>query len=361
MKRICFLNSTKFWGGGEKIHLEYAIKFKERGYDVYLAARKGTKLALDGEKAGLKIFHIALGNLSVFNPSKHSKLKHFFQKEKIDTVIISSSHDLKTGSFAAKKAGVKNIVYYRVLAVPIKDSSLNRKIFKNNLTHILANSEETKRTILQNLSGTIPADKIDIVYQGLDIAAIDSQPVKKLFDKREVITIGNAGRLTEQKGQQHLITIAEKLKEKGFDFQIFIAGTGELYSQLASDIKSRNLENHVILLGFVEDVNSFMHSLDIFVLTSIWEGFGYVLAEAMLAKKPIVAFNKTSNPELVHHGKNGYLAEYPNLDEFSDFIAKLIESESLRKDFGEQGRRILEDNFELDRTIDAFEGYLTNQ
>lgn len=355
MKNICFLNSTKFWGGGEKIHLDYAIRFKERGYNVFLAARKGTKLAIQGEKEGLNIFHVSLGNFSFFNPIKHWRLKIFFKRNKIDTVIISSSHDLKTGSFAAKKANVKNICYYRVLAVPIKNSALNRTIFCEKLTHIIANSEETKKTILQHLNGTIDSKNIDIVYQGLDIKAADESQKVKLFEKRNVPTIGNAGRLTEQKGQHHLIRIAEILKRDGYDFQIFIAGTGDLYNQLANEISNKKLNDNIILLGFVEDVNSFMHQIDIFALTSIWEGFGYVIAEAMLAKKPVIAFNKTSNPELITDSKTGYLIDYPDLEEFAKQIKKLIDNPQLSTQLGQNGREILEKKFELKLTIDAFE------
>lgn len=358
MKKICFLNSTKFWGGGEKIHLDYALKFKDRGYEVHLGAREGTKLAIEGKKAGLKVFHITLHNLSLFNPAKHRKLIRYFKNEQIDTVIMSSSHDLKTGSFAAKKAGVKNICYYRVLAVPIKNTPLNRNIFQNKLTHIIANSEETKRTILQNLGSSIGDKKIDIVYQGLDIKATDEQPIQNLFEKRPVVSIGNAGRLTEQKGQHLLIQVAEILKRDGYDFQIFIAGTGELYDRLAADIKLRGLEKEVVLLGFVDDVNSFMHNIDIFALTSIWEGFGYVIAEAMLAKKPVIAFNKTSNPELITDSETGYLIEYPDLEKFASAIKKLIDDPAQSQRFGARGRSILEQKFELAHTIDAFEASL---
>ncbi len=355
MKNICFLNSTKFWGGGEKIHLDYSAKFKEKNYNVFLGVKENSPLDLRAKQAGINTHYVTLTNLSFLNPFKYFNLISFFKSAKIDTVIISSSHDLKTGAIAAKLAGVKKIVYYRALATPVKNRWLNRLIFGKVLTHIVANSEETKKTLLQNLSNIVNADDVKVVYQGLDIDAIDKQKINPPFDKTNVVTIGNAGRLTRQKGQHHLIEIAKILKSNAFQFKMVIAGTGELFEELNSKIKENNLQNEFQLLGFVEDINSFMHSIDIFVLTSEWEGFGYVLTEAMIAKKPLVAFDITSNPELIENGKNGFLVKYPDTKAFAEKLGLLIKDESLRKNFGESGRSLAEKNFTLDKIINDFE------
>jgi len=362
MKNICFLNSTTFWGGGEKIHYDYALKFKERGYRVVMAAAKGCSLYERSEKAGLELFSVRFGNLSFLNPFQYISLVAFFKREQIDTVIISSSHDLKIGALAAKLAGVKNIVYYRALAAPVKNSALNRYLYTRVLTHVIANSLETRRTMIQNMKGFISESSIGIVYQGLAIAAIDALPVHQLWDKKEgVVYIGNAGRLTAQKGQAYLIEIAQLLKKKNVAFKIKIAGTGELFEPLQKAIEKQGLSNEIELLGFVEDVNSFMHHIEVFVLTSEWEGFGYVLAEAMIAKKPVIGFDMTSNPELIDAGKNGYLIPFPNVEMFADKIASLVEQPELRKQFGEHGRQKIKDNFELDKVISDMEHYILNK
>ena len=72
-----------------------------------------------------------------------------------------------------------------------------------------------------------------------------------------------------------------------------------------------------------------MDSIDIFLLTSRWEGFGFVLAEAMAAAKPIVAFDISSNPELVSHGVNGYLAEPFDTGKFTYYLTELINNPNL--------------------------------
>ncbi|KYG80575.1 glycosyltransferase involved in cell wall biosynthesis [Roseivirga ehrenbergii] len=354
MKNICFLNSTRFWGGGEKIHFDYAIKFRDRGYNVCFAASKSNPLAEKASQNSFPVFHVTLKNLSFLNPIKYLRLIRFYKKQNIDVVIISASHDTKVGAIAAKMAGVKKIVLYRALAAPVKNRFLNRHLYKKVFTHVIANSLETRRTMLLELT-SISTDDVAIVYQGLDIQSIDHQNINRLDFGKDKFIIGNAGRLTRQKGQHHLIDIAKQLKSKNLNFKIIIAGAGELESTLKERINHEQLTNEVELMGFTNDVNSFMHSIDVFALTSEWEGFGYVLAEAMIASKPLVAFNITSNPELIQEGKNGFLPTYGDTKAFSDQLLLLANDKELRMKMGISGREIVEKRFQLDQIISDFE------
>jgi len=361
MKNVCFFNSVKFWGGGEKLHLEYALKFREINYRVYLVTSKDSPLSQKGKEASMLTFNIYAGNLSFLNPLKYLRLFRFYKKEKIDTVIFSSSQDLKLGALSSKLAGVRTIVYLRGLAAPVKNSFLNRFLFNHVLTHIVANSEETKRTILKNFKKSIDAEKIKVIYHGIDLKIFDGKikpELNAVYQNQPGVKLGNAGRLTSQKGQHYLIEIANRLKQKNIRFTLFIAGTGEMRSTLEKLIDKYNLHKEVILLGFIEDVENFMNAIDIFVLTSLWEGFGYVIVEAMAAYKPTVAFDISSNPEIIINDQTGFLIDYPELDTFCRKIESLINDENLRLQFGKKGRETVEKHFQLDDRIAEFEHYL---
>jgi len=361
MKNICFFNSIIFWGGGEKLHLEKAIEFKKKNYNVILLSNPDSPLWKKAVSYGLMVFPITVNNLSFLNPFKVVKLIFFYRKTKIDTVVFSSSQDLKLGSFSAKLAGVKNIVYLRGLAVPIKASIINRIIFKSLLTHIVSNSDETKRNILKYLGKYINEDNVRTIYHGIDVRILQKDKtfkLNKIQEKGHGIILGNAGRLTPQKGQDKLIKIAKKLKDKQIDFTLFIAGAGELQSELEKLIDEHNLQKDVILLGFVKDMEMFMNSIDIFVLTSKWEGFGFVLVEAMLKSKPIVAFNITSNPEIVKADRSGFLVDYPDLDLFAEKTCQLIKDKVLRNKMGEAGLKTVHERFVIEDKISEFESYI---
>ncbi|MDR3652938.1 MAG: glycosyltransferase [Paludibacter sp.] len=360
IKNICFFNSVKFWGGGEKLHLEYAVEFKKKGYNIILAAAKNSPLSEKGFQHDIQILPVSVGNLSFLNLFKIIRLVRFYKSENIDTVIFSTSHDLKLGSISAKLAGVKNIVYLRGLAVPIRANFINFIILNHILTHIVANSDETKKRILQNFGKRIDEDKVKTIYHGIDIAVpnFKANKLDEIATKGRGVILGNAGRLTPQKGQKFLIEIAKKLKDKNIEFTLFIAGTGELQNELKLLIETLNLQKEVILLGFVKDMDGFMNSIDVFLLTSLWEGFGYVLVEAMIKSKPVLAFDLSSNPEIITADKTGYLINYPDLDLFVQKAEVLITDESLRKQLGENGKESAIKRFNLIDRITEFEYYL---
>jgi glycosyltransferase involved in cell wall biosynthesis len=361
MKNVCFFNSLNFWGGGEKLHLENAIEFKKLNYNVFLFCKIDSPLWNKSKDKNLIRVPINVGNLSFLNPFKIIKLFFLYKKYKIDTVIFSSSQDLKLGSISAYFANVERIVYLRGLAVPIKNNLVNKFIFKDILTHIIPNSEETRRNMMVFLGKYIRPNKIRTIYHGIDrdiIPSLNFQINDKIKEFGHGIILGNAGRLTKQKGQDKLIEVAYKLRNEGIDFTLFIAGSGELKSELDSLIDKYQLQKNVVLLEFVEEMDVFMNSIDIFLLTSEWEGFGFVLVEAMVKSKPIVAFNITSNPEIVQHEKSGFLVDFPDIESFKERIVQLSNDESLRKSMGLNGFNAVLDKFILQDKVLEIELFL---
>lgn len=343
-QNICFFNTTKFWGGGEKWHYEAAERMTKTSHNTFFVCNGEGALA---KKLGptIKQLHISVGNLSFLNAPKANKLIQFFQKNEIDTVIFNSPKDLKLGGKAAKKAGIKTIVYRRGIAVEVKKKRLTENLFKNVVTHFVFNSNATKELLEKNYGSIIPLKQTAVIYNAIEFPSYDI-PKPKFIDTGGTIIIGNAGRLVAQKAQHFLLDIALKLKEKGLDFKIQIAGEGPLHNGLNEEIVKQNLTKHVELLGFVTEMKPFMEGIDIFVSTALWEGFGFVLAEAMVAKKPVLAFDLSSNPELVIDGENGFLIPPENIGLFADKLEQLINDAHLRNQMGEAAYVFAKTNFE---------------
>ena len=343
-RNICFFNTTKFWGGGEKWHFEAAEMMSKTQNKTFFICDRESELS--NRLAGINVtqFHITANNLSFLNAAKVNRLVQFLKNNKVDTVIFNSPKDLKLGGKAAQKAGVKNIVYRRGIAVGVKKKRMTANLFKNVVTHFIFNSNTTKKLLIKHYKQIVDAKKSAIIYNAIEFP----KEVEKLanLSPNSQIIIGNAGRLVTQKAQHYLIDIAKKLKNKNLDFKILVAGEGPLYGGLQEEIEKQNLNKHIELLGFVNDMNSFMEQIDIFVSTALWEGFGFVLAEAMVAKKPVLAFDLSSNPELVTDGENGFLIPPNNIDLFAEKLAELINDESLRNEMGERAHTFAKTNFE---------------
>lgn len=359
MKNVCFFNSTLFWGGGEKAHLEYAINFRDAGYKVWVVCTSGSVLQNKSKENGLNHFAMKIGKLSILNSKKVKTLVNFFIANNIDTVFLNSSNDLKFGAPAAKKAGVTNIVYMRGLAVPVKNSFLNRYLLSKVITHPVPNSFDTRKAFLTKLRPLLNENNVPMIYRGINFDEWDNRPITKMtFKSKKEIILGNVGRLVPQKGQKYLIELAQILRKRDINFKMIIAGTGPLEQELKIQINKSNLSKHIKLIGFQSDVKSVLSGIDIFVFPSLWEGFGNAMVEAMAERIVPVAFNLTSNPEIINDGENGFLVEYPNLELFADKIQFLIENPEKRKQMGATARESVINKFALQKIINDWEKLL---
>lgn len=352
---ICFFNTTKAWGGGEKWHLEIAARMHADGMPVMVVTNKKSELFEKVVAAGIPCQQITIGNLSFLNPAKILRLKSFFRKHGIKTLVMNLPSDLKSAGIAARMAGVERIIYRRGSAIPVKNSFINRYLFGHVITEVLANSHETKRTLLANNGQLIDEEKINVIYNGIQVETYTPLTPDK---PTGTVIIGNLGRLEKQKAQHLLIDLAENLRKEHVDFIIKIGGDGRLRQDLEKQIKAKNLEGLIQLAGHIHDVPAFLNGLDIFVLPSHWEGFGYVLAEAMALQKPVVAFNISSNAELIEDGVTGYLAKPGDINDLTQKTMHLIGHEKLRTEMGINGRKRVREKFDFGKSYREVKQFL---
>jgi glycosyltransferase involved in cell wall biosynthesis len=213
---------------------------------------------------------------------------------------------------------------------------------------VIVNSKETRRRILQNAPSLISKEHIQVIYNGVDLQEYDRKQATRIYTKHDnEIVLGNAGRLVEQKGQKYLIELAAVLKKRGIRFKLLIAGEGKLEEPLKQLAQTRNVDKEVMFVGFIDHIKDFMESIDIFLLSSLFEGFGYVLVEAMAASKPVIAFNVSSNPEIVSDGHTGFLVEKGNISELAQRTEELMKNETKRRTFGVNARKRVEEKFAI--------------
>ena len=350
MKNICFFNSNKVWGGGEKWHYEIALRLRAQGWGVFAITNRHSALARRFQDHNVPLRQIEISNLSFLNIFKILQIRKILKAQEIDAIFLNLPADVKVGGIAAKLAGVPKIIYRRGLAQPTRNTVLNRFLFKSVLTKVIAISAEVRRNILRQNPALIPQANIPIIYNGIDLEAYDHVPAMPIYKKKpDEIVLGNAGRLVEQKGQPFLIELAAMLKSRGIRFTLLIAGTGPLEAQLKQSARARNVAQEVVFVGFIERIKDFMESIDIFLLPSLYEGFGNVLLEAMAAQKPVIAFDLSSNPEVVVDGHTGFLAAPENLAAFAKCTEELIDNAPLRKQFGLNARQRAEEKFDMQR------------
>ena len=320
-KTICFFNSAIAWGGGEKWHFEMAKHLHESGHAVLIFCHKKSVLSEKVKTHNIPYKTISNSNTSFLNPLKILRFARMLEKHKVATLILNLSQDVKSGGVAGKLAGVDRIIYRRGSAIPVRNSLLNRYLYKNIIDEILVNSKATMDCILENNLELFPKEYITAIPNGIDGTSLINKSFKTYYERKSSeLILTNLGRLEEQKNQLFLIDVAHELHKRGIDFHLIIGGSGRLEASIKAKIQSNNLMSHVQLVGFVDNPKDLYMSGDIFLLPSLWEGFGYVIAEAGLCQKPTIAFDTSSNPEVIAQNKSGVLVPTNDIGAFCDAI-----------------------------------------
>ena len=357
--RICFFNSLRTWGGGEKWHYDLSTGLHKTGFDAFICADPKSELMNRIQETNIKPYPVIVRNLSFLNPVKIIRMRNMFKRERVRSLIMNLSSDLKIAGIAARMAGVEDIIYRRANAKPVRNTILNRYLFRKVVTRMIANSEETKRSVLANNPSLISESKITVIYNGINLDERLHHSSGKVYTREsDEIILGNAGRLSEEKGQIYLIHLAEILKQKGLSFRILIAGTGKLKSWLQKQARLRGVQEEVIFLGFVEDMQGFYADIDIFLLTSLWEGFGYVMVEAMAEEKPVIAFDIRSSGEVVEDGQTGFLVPRGDVEAMAEKILLLAGDRGKRTELGQKGLERVKSMFTIDQVIDNVRDFL---
>jgi glycosyltransferase involved in cell wall biosynthesis len=170
--------------------------------------------------------------------------------------------------------------------------------------------------------------------------------------------VGNVAALVPHKGQRHLIEAAALVVTRVPDARFVIAGEGELRPALERQIKDHHLEKHVFMTGFRPDVLSVHKAFDIFVMSSVTEGLGTSLLDAMACGKPIVATTAGGMPEVVKDGTTGILVRPRDHEAMADAIVKLLTNEQARREMGAAGQARARVYFSAERMVqDTFEVY----
>ncbi|MFW5804975.1 MAG: glycosyltransferase family 4 protein [Bacteroidales bacterium] len=339
--RLCFVNSTKTWGGGERWHFENAEYAHHHGFKVSIICSKNSSLHDKTSQAGIPCFPVDISNLSFLNPLKVHKLKRYFTSNRIDAVIFNGPSDLKTAGMAAFCAKVPIRIYRRGLAKAPHAGYLNRFLFTKVVTDFIVNSKATAGELLSTSEKIKKKARVHILYNGVEPHPKD---IKHTSEQGKIV-FGNASRLVPQKGLHYLLDMASVLKETRTDFTVRIAGTGPQEQALKHKTNALNLNDVVEFSGFVDDIPAFMSGIDVYVCTSVFEGFGFSIAEAMHAGKPVIGFDVSSNPELVSHENTGYLVPPFDVHKLTEKAIVLMKNRDLRQKLGDEGKHVAMEKF----------------
>jgi glycosyltransferase involved in cell wall biosynthesis len=201
----------------------------------------------------------------------------------------------------------------------------------------------------------ITPDRIETVHDGVPISYIDKQPPVDVHATfwlpHGAPVVGNIAALAAHKGQKHLVAAAKRVVRELPDTRFLIVGDGELREALERQIKELGLERHVLLTGFRPDALGLMKSLDLFVMSSVTEGLGSAVLEAMACRIPIVGTRAGGIPEAIVDGQSGVLVPPHDDEALATAMLRVLRDRELAARLAEGGRARVEDAFSVDRLV----------
>ena len=334
-KKITILLPFFLDGGVERAMLNLSKEMISHGIKVDFVLMSVNNGPLKSEIPNkCKIIELGSGNM-FFSVIRFIK---YIRKEKPDTIIsaLTPANILAIIGKYISFRKVKVVVEIQV-AVEISEStsffkSKIRPIFYRIFLPLADKIVSVSRGIKEDLLGFgIPSSKIIVIYNPIfsnDIELIAEEKVDHKWFNDDIPIIIGVGRLHKQKNFPLLIeSFAKVRKEK--NARPVILGEGEERKNLLDLIKEFDIEDCVDLVGFVSNPYSYMKKSKLFVLSSDWEGFGNVLAEALCLGVPVVSTNCKWGPsEILEDGKYGKLVPVGNSDALADSIIYCLDSNS---------------------------------
>jgi len=185
-----------------------------------------------------------------------------------------------------------------------KDSREEKAIY-DKFDKIVAVSNTVRDSFIEKFD--FDENKVVVEYN-----PIDSEEIKKKADeervKKEKFTVCTVGRLSKQKGYMRLLEVVDNLNTDGVDFNLWIIGVGPEERVMRDYIREKNLEN-VKLLGYKSNPYPYIKDADLYVCSSITEGFSTTVSEAVILGTPVIATDCSGMREILGDSEYGIVCE----------------------------------------------------
>ncbi len=378
--RVLYILDNLAIGGAQQIVLTLAKYLDKKQFHVAvctLFSRDSTleePLADEIKKAGIPVYPLAMVSWRDWNTIK--SLLRIIDNEGVDIVHSHMVPAEFWGSFLSKLLRRKRTLYTRHNTYTPKGFASKLQLFLLNhliSEKVVAISDSTFQNLVTQCR-TNPG-KIVTIPNGVETEkfspALTGERLRESWGiSGDVPVIGNLSRFEQRKGYDVFLNVAFELKKRNIDALFLAMGYGPEEEHLRSRATQLDLGRHVLFVKPRRDMPEVMSALDILLFTPYWgEGLPTIVLEAMASGKPVVASNTGSNREIVIDGITGFLPspktwvmETNQLDAaaFAEKILYLIRNKDHARQMGIEGRRVVEQNFSVEKMVQKTEALYRN-
>ncbi|MEX2271769.1 MAG: glycosyltransferase [Vicinamibacterales bacterium] len=357
------VDTSRAWHGAQNQTLLTVLGLRSHGHRAWLAAHPDGELKRRARE-GLDV--VPMASRSEMDFASGWRLSRALRQLRPDILHAHDPHAVAMSSMAISMAyppPCPPLVASRRVAFRIKRNAFS--LWKYHQVDLFLCASEVVRQ--QLIADGIPARLTTTVHDGIDITHVDAaQPVDlhaELWLPHGAPIVGTVGALVPHKGHRHFVAAAARVLRKVPDARFLIVGEGDERAALEAQIRHLKLEKHVVLTGWRADVLSLHKAFDLFALSSVTEGLGTPLLDAMACRRAVVATRTGGVDEAVDEGRTGLLVEPHDEPALARAIVTLLQDDAMRARMGEAGRARVEERFSVERmiddTLDAYERVLS--
>ena len=345
------IDSARSWRGGQNQVLLTALGMRALGHRAMLVVHPAGELrqrAREGHDL------VPLAPATEMDLSAAWRLSRLVKQLKPDVLHAHDPHAVAMAALAlsmSTQLAKPPLVASRRVDFHMKGNALSRWKYRQVDCFVCASDAIRDMVIADG----VPAAHAVTIHEGVDLGHIAAAPKADLHADlwlpHDAPIVGNVAALVPHKGQRHLVDAAAIVVKQVPDARFVIAGEGELRASLERHIGEKHLEKHVFLAGFRPDILSVHKAFDVFVMSSITEGLGTSLLDAMACGRPIVATTAGGMPEVVADGETGILVPPRDDNAMAAAIVRLLKDPALRGRMGAAGERRVNEHFSAERMV----------
>ncbi len=293
-------------------------------------------------------------------------LKKYFAAEKFDVVHTHSSKAGIVGRFAARASGVPVVVHtvhgqaFHPYEEPWKNFMYKtaERLAARKSDRIFAVAQAMiDQCVAANVAGR---EKYKLVYSGMELenlleAKPDCELRRKLGIPEGAPVVGSIARLFPLKGYEYFVPAAAEIAKSHPETYFLILGDGIWMDKIAKEAK--DLKLNFVFAGLVPpgEVCRYTALMDLLMHLSLREGLPRAVVQALASAKPAIGFDLDGTPEVILHGKTGFIARPEDAKEVAKFAVRLLEDKKLAAEMGAAGRRLVKDRFDWRTMVGALE------
>ncbi len=344
--KVLHINTERTWRGGEQQTLYLMQALTAQGVFCDLVCQSDSPLAQRAQKANLNVYPLRIhGEADLVACHRIRKL---IKKFKYDILHCHTSHAHTLAFLASTGCKVGRLVTRRVDFSIYRHSflGLSGLKYRRMADYYIAISRQIKNVLVAD---GVAAERIAIVHSGVDprrFAGASGDHLIAEFDLRpgEKVVI-NVAHLAPHKGQQFLVRAVPRVVAEIPEVRFFIVGEGRLLADLKDLAVSLGIGRELVFTGFRGDVGDFYNIADLFVMSSVNEGLGTAVLDALAAGLTVVASDTGGLPEIIEDGKTGRLVKPGDAQALARGIIDLLKDPGQAGRMAVRGRALVEQQY----------------